>query len=158
MSNAKVIINTHAGTIELEGEDSFVRTYLDKLIPIIERAPFGTGASSDREGGARIVEAGQPKARTRRTTQTPVGESCRDRVKKLRDDGFFSERRGISEIVQELGARSHVHSVRQVAAALVTMYVHNEILRIAVDGKFKYLWDKGARSAAPLGRRYELKS
>ena len=32
MSNAKVLINTHAGTIELEGEDSFVRTYLDKLI------------------------------------------------------------------------------------------------------------------------------
>ena len=43
MSNAKVLINTQAGTIELEGEDSFVRTYLDKLIPIIERARFGTG-------------------------------------------------------------------------------------------------------------------
>ena len=29
MTNAKVLINTQAGTIELEGEDSFVRTYLD---------------------------------------------------------------------------------------------------------------------------------
>ena len=44
MSNAKVLINTQAGTIELEGGDSFVRTYLDKLIPIIERARFGAGA------------------------------------------------------------------------------------------------------------------
>jgi hypothetical protein len=147
MSNAKVLINTHAGTIELEGEDSFVRTYLDKLIPIIERAPFGTG-SADKGGDARTGEAGQPKTRTRRSTQTPIGESCRDRVKKLRDDGFFSERRGISEIVQGLGAQGHVHNVNQVGAALTTMFERNEILRTPVEGKFKYHWDTGARSEA----------
>jgi hypothetical protein len=148
MSNAKVLINTHAGTIELEGEDSFVRTYLDKLIPIIERAPFGKGPSAMAGSDARIVEAGPPKSRTRRTTQTPVGESCRDRVKKLRDDGFFSERRGISEIVQGLGAQGHVHNVNQVGAALTTMFERGEILRAPVEGKFKYHWDASARTAA----------
>jgi hypothetical protein len=148
MSNAKVLINTHAGTIELEGEDSFVRTYLDKLIPIIERAPFGTGPLAVAGGDAPIAEAGQPKLRSRRTMQTPVGESCRDRLKKLRDDGFFSERRGISEIVQGLGAQGHVHNVNQVGAALTTMFERREILRTPVEGKFKYHWDTGARSQA----------
>jgi hypothetical protein len=148
MSNAKVLINTHAGTIELEGEDSFVRTYLDKLIPIIERAPFGAGPLAATAGNGRIAEAGPPKSRARRTTQTPVGESCRDRVKKLRDDGFFTERRGISEIVQGLGAQGHVHNVNQVGAALTTMFERNEILRTPVEGKFKYHWDTSARSAA----------
>ena len=147
MSNAKVLINTHSGTIELEGEDSFVRTYLDKLIPIIERAPFGTGRPA-MPGDARVDDAEPPKSRTRRATQTPAGESCRDRVKKLRDEGFFSERRGISEIVLGLEERGHSHNVNQVGAALTTMYERREILRTPVEGKFKYHWDTGAHSVA----------
>jgi hypothetical protein len=147
MSNAKVLIDTHSGTIELEGEDSFVRTYLDKLIPIIERAPFGTGPSASAGSNARSVEAEPQKSRTRRVIQTPVGQSCRDRVKKLRDEGFFSERRGISEIVQGLRARGQTHNVNQVGAALTTMYERSEILRTPVEGKFKYHWDAGAQSA-----------
>ena len=147
MSNAKVLINTHSGTIELEGEDSFVRTYLDKLIPIIERAPFGTGRMP-LPGDARVDEAEPPKARTRRATQTPVGESCRDRVKRLRDEGFFSERRGISEIVQGLGERGHSHNVNQVGAALTTMFERREIQRTPVEGNFKYQWDTGEGSEA----------
>ena len=141
MSNAKVLINTQAGTIELEGEDSFVRTYLDKLIPIIERARFGTGTPAAQ--APELALAGeQPKLRTRRrVAQTPAGESCRDRVKKLRDEGFFSERRGISDIVQGLEARGHAHNVNQVGAALTTMFERHEIQRTPVEGKFKYHWD-----------------
>ena len=141
MSNAKVLINTQAGTIELEGDDSFVRTYLDKLIPIIERARFGAGTTNVVVGdnGDR---SDHTKLRTRRrVTQTPVGESCRDRVKKLRDDGFFMERRGISDIVQGLEARGHAHNVNQVGAALTTMFERHEIQRTPVEGKFKYHWD-----------------
>jgi hypothetical protein len=148
MSNAKVLINTQAGTIELEGEDSFVRTYLDKLIPIIERARFGTGVGANSE--AASAEAGSvPKARTRRRVMpTAIGESCRDRVKKLRDDGFFAERRGISDIVHGLEARGHAHNINQVGAALTTMFERREIQRTPVEGKFKYHWDHGTQSAA----------
>ncbi len=148
MSNAKVLINTQAGTIELEGEDSFVRTYLDKLIPIIERARFGTGAGVN--GELALAEAGSAaKVRTRRRViPTPVGESCRDRVKKLRDEGFFAERRGISDIVHGLEARGHAHNINQVGAALTTMFERQEIQRTPVEGKFKYHWDHGTQSAA----------
>jgi hypothetical protein len=148
MSNAKVLINTQAGTIELEGEDSFVRTYLDKLIPIIERARFGTGPSAN--GEPALAEAGSVrKVRTRRRVMpTPIGESCRDRVKKLRDNGFFAERRGISDIVQGLEARGHLHNINQVGAALTTMFERNEIHRTPVEGKFKYHWDQGSQSEA----------
>ena len=148
MSNAKVLINTQAGTIELEGEDSFVRTYLDKLIPIIERARFGGGTTGAEPGEAGMgIE--QPKLRTRRrVVQTPAGESCRDRVKKLREEGFFSERRGISDIVQGLEARGHAHNVNQVGAALTTMFERHEIQRTPVEGKFKYHWDMAAQSEA----------
>lgn len=149
MSNAKVLINTQAGTIELEGEDSFVRTYLDKLIPIIERARFGTGAiiaNGEAVGGG--ID-GMPKVRTRRrVAPTPIGESCRDRVKRLRDEGFFAERRGISDIVQGLEGQGHAHNVNQVGAALTTMFERNEIQRTPVEGKFKYHWDRDAQSEA----------
>ena len=120
---------------------------MDKLIPIIERTPFGTGRTA-LPGDARVNEAEPPKARTRRATKTPVGESCRDRVKRLRNEGFFSERRGISEIVQGLGERGHSDNVNQVGAALTTMFERREIQRTPVEGKFKYHWDTGDRSEA----------
>jgi len=149
MSNAKVLINTQAGTIELEGEDSFVRTYLDKLIPIIERARFGAGTIIANGEVIAPDGDGMPKARTRRrVAPTPMGESCRDRVKRLRDEGFFAERRGISDIVHGLEARGHAHNVNQVGAALTTMFERHEIQRTPVEGKFKYHWDHRLQSAA----------
>lgn len=149
MTNAKVLINTQAGTIELEGEDSFVRTYLDKLIPIIERARFGAGAVIANGVAVTADADAAPKARTRRrVTPTPLGDSCRDRVKRLRDDGFFAERRGISDIVHGLEAQGYAHNVNQVGAALTTMFERNEIRRTPVEGKFKYHWEHGTQSAA----------
>jgi hypothetical protein len=117
-------------------------SYTDHRAGAFRVRPLGLGGRRRQ----KIVEAGPPRSRTRRITQTP--ESCRDRVKKLRDDGFFSERRGISEIVQGLGAQGHVHNVNQVGAALTTMFERGEILRAPVEGKFKYHWDASARTAA----------
>ena len=78
MSNAKVLINAQLGTVELEGEDSFVRTYLDILIPIIEQAQLGSGAAVQATGDPSTDEAGLAKPRIRqRGPQTPWGKSCR---------------------------------------------------------------------------------
>ena len=149
MPNAKVLINTQLGTVELEGEDSFVRTYLDIFIPIIEQAQLGSGSAVQATGDPSTDEAGLAKPRIRqRGPQTPWGESCRDRIRELRDEGFFTEQRGISDIVRGLNTRGHPHNVNQVGAALTTMFERNEILRTPVMGKFKYHWDAEERSAA----------
>ena len=72
MPNAKVLINTQLGTVELEGEDSFVRTYLDILIPIIEQAQLGSGSAVQATGDPSTDEAGLAKPRIRqRGPQTP---------------------------------------------------------------------------------------
>lgn len=143
--NTKVRISTHARIIELEGDDSFVRTYLEKLLPTIEGAGTGVTVVSSE---APVDEVAPPKCRGRRVAQTTVGQSCRDRIRKLRDEGFFGERRGISEIAAGLGVRGHNHSVNQVGAALTTMHGRSEILRTLVEGKFKYHWDVEARLEA----------
>ena len=151
MPNAKVRIDTQLGTVELEGEDSFVRTYLDKLMPIIEQAQLGSGAAVQATGDPSADEAGPAKPRIRqRGPQTPWGESCRDRIRELRDEGFFTEQRGISDIVRGLNTCGHPHNVNQVGAALTTMFERNEIHRTHVMGKFKYHWVAEERSA---GRR-----
>ena len=149
MSNAKVLINTQLGTVELEGEDSFVRTYLDIFIPIIEQAQLGSGAAVQATGDPSTDEAGLAKPRIRqRGPQTPRGKSCRDRIRELRDEGFFTEQRGISDIVRGLNTCGHPDNVNQVGAALTTMFERNELLRTPVMGKFKYHWVAEERSAA----------
>ena len=141
MSNAKVLINVQLGTVELEGEDSFVRTYLDKLFPIIEQAQLRSGSAVQATGDPPTDEVGLAKPRIRqRRPQTPGGESCRDRIRELRDEGFFTEQRGISDIVGGLSTCGHPHNINQVGAALTTMFERNEILRTPVMGKFKYHW------------------
>ena len=100
-------------------------------------------------GDPSTDEAGLAKPRIRqRGSQTPWGESCRDRIRELRDEGFFAEQRGISDIVRGLNTSGHPHNVNQVGAALTTMFERNEILRTPVMGKFKYHWDAEERSAA----------
>ena len=149
MSNAKVLINTQLGRVELEGEDSFVRTYLDIFIPIIEQAQLGSGAAFQATGDPSTDEVGLAKPRIRqRGPQTPRGKSCRDRITEFRDDGFFTEPRGISDIGRELNSWGHPDNVNQVGAALTTMFERNELLRTPVMGKFKYHWIAEERSAA----------
>ena len=147
MPNAKAAINAQLGTVELEGEDSFVRTYLDILIPIIVQR--GSGLAVLATGDPSTDEAGLAKPRIRqRGSQTPGGESCRDRIRELRDEGFFAEQRGISDIVRGLNTSGHPHNVNQVGAALTTMFKRNEILRTPVMGQFKYHWGAKELSAA----------
>ena len=126
----------------------FVRTYLDKFMPIIEQAQLGSEAAVQATGDPSTDEVGLTKPRIRqRGPQTPWGKSCRDRM-ELRDEGFFTEQRGVGDIVRGLNTVGHPDNVNQVGAALTTMFERNEILRTPVMGKFKYHWDVEEQSAA----------
>ncbi len=156
MSNAKVLINTQSLTIELEGEDEFVRTYLDKLMPILERSKFGEDGHADGEAGLRenlqaVASAksiGTAGSRKRVRSALVSGGSCRERVKKLREDGFFDKPHGIGEIVKALNDHGYPHSINQVGAALSTMFGRNEIERSKVDKKYSYFWSSSQIKAA----------
>ncbi|MBD9524744.1 hypothetical protein IB262_33245 [Ensifer sp. ENS02] len=154
MSNAKVIINTQAVSIELEGEDGFVRTYLDKLMPIIERSRATTtdlpkvAAPSAPELKATPVVVEQPAevapaaVAVSRGSKRVAGNSCRDKIKVLRGEGFFDDQRSISDVAKALRAKGHEHNLNQVGAALSTMHDRGEIQRQSVDGRFKYSWSE----------------
>jgi hypothetical protein len=156
MSIAKVLINTQSLTIELEGEDEFVRTYLDKLMPILERSKFGEDGHADGEAGlpenlkaiANAKFSGAAPSRMRVKSPGASGGSCRERVKKLRDDGFFDQQHGIGDIVQELSDQGFPHSINQVGAALSTMFGRNEIERSKIDKKYRYFWSSSQIKAA----------
>ncbi|QND54426.1 hypothetical protein HB779_21125 (plasmid) [Phyllobacterium sp. 628] len=156
MSIAKVLINTQSLTIELEGEDEFVRTYLDKLMPILERSKFGEDGHVDGEAGlpddfhavASVKSAGTAPSRKRVRSGGASGGSCRERVKKLRDAGFFEKQHGIGDIVNELTSQGFPHSINQVGAALSTMFGRNEIERSKIDKKYKYFWSSSQIKAA----------
>ncbi len=153
MANTKVHINSKALTIEIEGEDDFVRTYLDRLLPILERIGSASGnAASGQEtvggtdivdNGGQTIESGQRKSRKLRPSARSAGPSCRQRIKTLRDTGFFSEPHGIAEIVEKLKLDGHVYSLNQVGAALSTMSGRGEIHRKTVNGRYRYFAAKG---------------
>lgn len=153
MSTAKVLINTQSLTIELEGEDEFVRTYLDKLMPILERSKFGEEAHVGREAGVpenlrATASAKSTPPRKRASSPLASGGSCRERVKKLREDGFFNTPHSIGEIVRELNDQNFPHSINQVGAALSTMFGRKEIERSKVDKKYSYFWSSSRTKAA----------
>lgn len=149
MATVKVSINTQAGIIELEGEESFVGAYLDKLLPIVERSGFGTVNSGNGEKEDELLDSSDAtgkneKAQRQRARRkaTPPGASCRARITKLLAAGFFKEHRTPSDIVAGLGREGYTHSLGQVGAALSDMFKANQIQRTNVDGSFKYYWDR----------------
>lgn len=162
MSNAKVIINTQAVSIELEGEDGFVRTYLDKLMPIIERSRIEASSSTNKPKTSQgmietspepglveqtAVASASPSPRTRGGKRV-AGGSCRDRIKILRGEGFFDAQRGISDVVKALQGKGHAHNTNQVGAALSTMFDRGELHRQSVEGRFKYSWAEAEQPKA----------
>lgn len=149
MSNAKVRIDVPAGIVELEGDEGFVTTYLDKLLPFIEAGGFGTGPGEEpsptNDGSSDSQEKKQARKR-RVPKRPPSGSSCRDRILILRKDGFFKgNQRSPSAIVAGLEKKGWTYALNQVGAALTTMFNNGEIQRTKEEGKgksFKYFYDR----------------
>lgn len=150
----RLFIDAQTGVVELEGEKEFVKEHFEKLLPLIELCGFGKGADvperDDNSGGTpeSTPEASTdaPPASSKRTRRSvvraPKGQSCRERILKLRADGFFKEKRTIGQIVEGLARKGWTHNSGQVAAAAgQSMFSRGEIRRTKTGNAFEYFWD-----------------
>ncbi len=157
MTTNKVRIDALSGIVEVEGEKEFVDEQMQKIIPLIQSSGFGSAAVRKngaehlgKENGvehedeeAEAEEAAQGAKKRRKVSMPPKGQSCRDRIKTLKDDGFFKEHRTPSDIVAGLAKKGWTHKVNQVGAALTTMFEKGEVQRTSDGSGFKYYWDRG---------------
>lgn len=158
----RIHIDAPTGVIEVEGEKDFVETQLDKLLPLIEACGFGTRPAATEtadglkreipppipelandgngEGNSKGVE---PRKTRRAVNKPPKGHSCADRIKVLRDEGFFKERRTPTQIVHGLKAKGFTHTTSQVGAAGTNMHKRGDIQRTkSGSGPWEYYWDR----------------
>lgn len=152
----KVKIDVGAGLIELEGDATFVASFFDKVVHLVEAAGFGvakpqskpkpadTGSEQDNassEIGDADVNEKQKKPR-RAVRKPPAGASARERILVLKTDGFFKEHRTTGDIVSGLAKKGWTHKSNQVGAALTPMFNRGEIQRTSDGAGFSYYWDR----------------
>ena len=140
----RVKVDVANGVVELEGEASFVTEFFDRFSDILKTPGFGDAANGSVPEDVNQI---QPDKRERKPTRKkapnpPKGHSCRDRIKTLVVDGFFSEKRTPVEIVEGLAKKGWTHNGNQVGASLTSMFNAGEISRTKEDGSFKYYWDR----------------
>lgn len=149
MSNNRVMIDAAAGIFEVEGEAGFVETQLDKLLPLVTSGGF---VKADAGRTLKAAEEGTPdttgktnsskKAKRGTGSRPPKGHSCADRLKALRDDGFFKEQKTPSQMVEGLAEKGWTHTSNQVSAAAGQMFNRGDIQRTKSGNGFAYFWDR----------------
>lgn len=149
----RVHIDAPAGIIDLEGEKEFVEGMLGKLFPLIEAAGFG---SRPREDGPKdtdepdLADISNPEedAETKRSRprkpikRAPSGHTCADRIRNLKMEGFFAEKRSVTDIVSGLKEKGFTHNANQVSAALSQIFKKNDIQRTKSKNGWSYFWDR----------------
>lgn len=149
----RVHIDAPAGVVEIEGEKEFVEGLLAKLFPLLEKAGFGSqiqsGASEQAidervESDDSIPEqVEKPKAKKRRISVPPKGQSCAARITTLKEANFFKTHRSVIEIIDGLKGKGWTHNPNQVGAALTNMFGRGDIQRTKEgNGSWKYYWDR----------------
>ena len=155
MSTNKVRIDAPSGVVEVEGDKEFVEEQLTKILPLIQAAGFGAATKQparqaqtggDRETAGKDDTPGEAATensrRRRKTAMPPRGSSCRDRIKTLKDDGFFKKQHTPSDIVDGLAKKGWTYKSNQVGAALTQMFEKGELQRTKDGSGFKYFWDR----------------
>ncbi|THD36155.1 MAG: hypothetical protein E7773_09525 [Sphingomonas sp.] len=152
----KVKIDVSAGLIELEGDATFVASFFDKVVHLVEAAGFGAhksqpkSKSNDATTDEPIVPnpaddpgaADKPKKARKAVRKPPAGASARDRILALKSDGFFKSHRTTGDIVAGLAKKGWTHKSNQVGAALTPMFNRGEIQRTNDGSGFSYYWDR----------------
>lgn len=152
--SCKVRIDAPHGIVEIEGDADFVASFYEKLAPLVDRAHFGTAVRIEEQTASNEIEltneegdlqdSGKVKRKKRAAQRPPSGQSCRDRILKLKEESFFSNKRSASDIVAGLAKNGFTHNVSQVSAALTTMFKNGEIQRTKDGGgNWQFYWDRG---------------
>lgn len=150
----RVHIDAPAGVVEIEGEKDFVEGLLAKLFPLLEEAGFGSRPPSNASAQANsepvepddVVpeQTSKPKAKKRKVSVPPRGQSCAARISTLKEEGFFKDHQSTTEIVEGLKGKGWTHAPNQVGAALTQMFGRGDIQRTKEgNGVWKYFWDRG---------------
>jgi hypothetical protein len=149
MTTVRAKIDIASGLFELEGDKDFVSDHLDKLMPLISRFPvpkLGELKGPPKGDNAEENDEGEPvdsaKKKKRMPKRPAGGASCRERIVILRDKGFFSTKRGASDVKQGLETEGWTYQNNQIGAALTQMFGGGEIRRTKEGGSFKYFWDR----------------
>ena len=152
----RVHIDAPSGIIDIEGERDFVEGLLAKLLPILEKTRFGSRPtnnepakfkhSEDEPGNEDEVEDEtsneRPKIKRKRSV-APKGHSCADRMLALKGEGFFKEKKGVSDIVAGLAGKGFTHKTNQVSAAGESLFKRGLLQRTKDgNGPFQYFWDR----------------
>lgn len=151
----RVHIDAPAGVVEIEGEKEFVEGVLEKFFPILQGSKFGShptaslepdehsGQSPNPSGEPTSEDASKSKAKRKKGSAPPKGQSCADRVLVLKGENFFKSHRSTSDIVDGLAAKGWTHNNNQVGAALTNMFNRGDIQRTKESGgPWKYYWDR----------------
>lgn len=150
----RVHIDAPSGIVEIEGEKDFVEGLLAKLFPLLEEAGFGSrppsGAFARADNEPVELEDAAPeqtskgRAKRRKVSAPPKGQSCAARILTLKEEGFFKDHRSATEIVEGLKGKGWTHAPNQVGAALTQMFTRGVIQRTKEgNGSWKYFWDRG---------------
>ena len=149
---SRILIDARAGILELEGDKAFIEAQLEKLLPLIESAGFGTNPvgeslrsdpANTRAHDTPADETNTSKRTKRGGSRPPKGHSCAARMMTLREDGFFKQHRTPAAVVEGLAAKGWTHNGNQVAAAGLNMFNRGDIQRTKRGRGFQYFWDRG---------------
>lgn len=99
---------------------------------------FGaTGVESVRDAIARAESAPPPTRGRRGTAREPVGPT--GHIRNLKIEGFFREKRSLSEIKKKLEEMGHIYASHDVSPRLVRLVRERELRRVRDAGIWKYV-------------------
>ena len=140
MDTVKATITIGDTSIQLEGPQEFVEKYLERYYSVVEKLPISTNVGASITPQDKIKETGTPRKRTRSATAkgTP---SCASRIRTLISENYFTEPRGVSDIVSWLkDQKGTTYQINQVGASLTTLIRSKELRRVKEEGKaYKYV-------------------
>lgn len=151
----RICINAPAGIIEIEGDAEFIEHHFDRLMSLVESAPFGIHLSRHQSAGATAFSdpgvsqqtasvSSKPEVMTQKQKRPSrkrpsKNQTVTARVVDLRKEGFFKTPRAINEVYDELQNKRGFNCARnQITAALKNLYDRGVLSRKKENKQFVY--------------------